>query len=167
MSVTDHKPELILSKRQPISHPYLTKTLFITRSDSKLYQQKILFLIWYLQVEPATQHKLAVCSCFDIKTLFSCMGIPQLWDSLTIILRTPLLVNGIFIVKQLPGFLGILVSIHVEVRSLVLPFAQDPFDIDGILSKGPYPPCLRMADRALLAGYLGIRNVSWQWLFNS
>ena len=26
-------------------------------------------------------------------------------------------------------------------------------DIDGILSKGPYPPCLRMADRALLAGY--------------
>ena len=26
-------------------------------------------------------------------------------------------------------------------------------DIDGILPKGPYPPCLRMADRALLAGY--------------
>ena len=25
--------------------------------------------------------------------------------------------------------------------------------IEGILSKGPYPPCLRMADRALLAGY--------------
>ena len=25
--------------------------------------------------------------------------------------------------------------------------------IDGILSKGPFPPCLRMADRALLAGY--------------
>ena len=24
--------------------------------------------------------------------------------------------------------------------------------IDGILPKGPYPPCLRMADRALLAG---------------
>ena len=24
---------------------------------------------------------------------------------------------------------------------------------DGILPKGPYPPCLRMADRALLAGY--------------
>ena len=24
---------------------------------------------------------------------------------------------------------------------------------DGILAKGPYPPCLRMADRALLAGY--------------
>ena len=23
----------------------------------------------------------------------------------------------------------------------------------GILPKGPYPPCLRMADRALLAGY--------------
>ena len=25
--------------------------------------------------------------------------------------------------------------------------------IDSILPKGPYPPCLRMADRALLAGY--------------
>ena len=25
--------------------------------------------------------------------------------------------------------------------------------IQGILPKGPYPPCLRMADRALLAGY--------------
>ena len=25
--------------------------------------------------------------------------------------------------------------------------------IDGILPKGPYPPCLRMANRALLAGY--------------
>ena len=26
-------------------------------------------------------------------------------------------------------------------------------EIDGILPKGPYLPCLRMADRALLAGY--------------
>ena len=26
---------------------------------------------------------------------------------------------------------------------------------DGILPKGPYPPCLRIADRALLAGYPG------------
>ena len=25
--------------------------------------------------------------------------------------------------------------------------------IDGIMPKGPYPPCLRMADRALLTGY--------------
>ena len=25
--------------------------------------------------------------------------------------------------------------------------------IDGIMQKGPYPPCLRMADKALLAGY--------------
>ena len=25
--------------------------------------------------------------------------------------------------------------------------------VDGILPKGPYPPCLRMADRSLLAGY--------------
>ena len=27
--------------------------------------------------------------------------------------------------------------------------------IEGILPKGPYPPCLRMADRAFLAGYPG------------
>ena len=26
-------------------------------------------------------------------------------------------------------------------------------NIEGILPKGPYPPCLRMADRVLLAGY--------------
>ena len=26
-------------------------------------------------------------------------------------------------------------------------------EFDGNLPKGPYPPCLRMADRALLAGY--------------
>ena len=32
------------------------------------------------------------------------------------------------------------------------PPPQHPY-IDGILPKGPYPPCLRMADRALLAGY--------------
>ena len=30
--------------------------------------------------------------------------------------------------------------------------------LDGILPKGPYPPCLRMADRALLAGYLRTVN---------
>ena len=33
---------------------------------------------------------------------------------------------------------------------------RDPH-IDGILPKGPYPPCLGMADRALLAGYPWIR----------
>ena len=32
-------------------------------------------------------------------------------------------------------------------------------DVDGILPKGPYLPCLRMADRALLAGYP--RYISW------
>ena len=30
---------------------------------------------------------------------------------------------------------------------------HDQHYFDGILPKGPYPPCLRMADRALLAGY--------------
>ena len=33
-------------------------------------------------------------------------------------------------------------------------------DIEGILPKGPYPPCLRMADRALLAGYPRYTHVS-------
>ena len=32
--------------------------------------------------------------------------------------------------------------------------------IDGILSKGPYPPCLRLAGRALLAGYPRHRKCS-------
>ena len=31
--------------------------------------------------------------------------------------------------------------------------------INGILPKGPYPPCLRMADRALLAGYPRNANI--------
>ena len=32
--------------------------------------------------------------------------------------------------------------------------------VEGILPKGPYPPCLRMADRALLAGYPRSTNQS-------
>ena len=34
--------------------------------------------------------------------------------------------------------------------------------IDGILPKGPYPPCLRMADRAHLAGYPRLMTLSSQ-----
>ena len=34
--------------------------------------------------------------------------------------------------------------------------------IEGILPKGPYPPCLRMADKALLAGYP--LYLSGQWV---
>ena len=34
---------------------------------------------------------------------------------------------------------------------------------DGILPKGPYPPCLRMADRALLAGYHRLKNIVWHY----
>ena len=36
-------------------------------------------------------------------------------------------------------------------------------DFEGILPKGPYPPCLRMTDRGLLAGYpqfVSTRNIS-------
>ena len=32
---------------------------------------------------------------------------------------------------------------------------------DGILQKGPYPPCLRMADRALLAGYPRFYSITY------
>ena len=46
--------------------------------------------------------------------------------------------------------------------------------IDGILPKGPYPPCLRMADRAILAGYPRVivrragllwsqQDFEWRW----
>ena len=38
---------------------------------------------------------------------------------------------------------------------------HDGTEFDGILPKGPYPPCLRMADRALLAGYPRIVDVSF------
>ena len=36
---------------------------------------------------------------------------------------------------------------------IVVFFSFSCRDIEGVLTKGPYPPCLRMADRALLAGY--------------
>ena len=47
--------------------------------------------------------------------------------------------------------------------------------VDGILPKGSYPPCLRMADRALLAGYpwctvvmimgCSLPRIIWWWLW--
>ena len=37
--------------------------------------------------------------------------------------------------------------------------------LNGILPKGPYPPCLRMADRAILAGYPWTAKV-WKWISN-
>ena len=39
------------------------------------------------------------------------------------------------------------------------------WQIDGILPKGPHPPCLRMAVRALLAGYSW--NKEYKWLINA
>ena len=39
-------------------------------------------------------------------------------------------------------------------------FCCEDLNIYGILPKGPYPPCLRMADGALLAGYP--RSISTQ-----
>ena len=48
-----------------------------------------------------------------------------------------------YICQNLSGFTPI---------KMVVILKQGP-DFDGILPKGPYPPCLGMADRALLAGY--------------
>ena len=49
---------------------------------------------------------------------------------------------------------GILLTVNLTkitlVTRLVVVLVDD---VDSILPKGPYPPCLRMADRALLAGY--------------
>ena len=45
-------------------------------------------------------------------------------------------------------------------------------EIEGILPKGPYRPCVSMAGRALSAGYSGIRSlysltkVDWDWRMN-
>ena len=40
--------------------------------------------------------------------------------------------------------------------------------VDGILPKGPYPPCLRMADMALLAGYPRcVNEVGQHWFQGS
>ena len=57
--------------------------------------------------------------------------------------------------------------------SMVGPFEQpaemacgiyENTQFEGILPKGPYPPCLRMADRALLAGYPRIASHSILWV---
>ena len=44
-----------------------------------------------------------------------------------------------------------------QLRKLLLSIIL-PLQFDGILPKGPYPPCLCMADRALLAGYPRIKD---------
>ena len=41
----------------------------------------------------------------------------------------------------------------VDGNAIYFMIVDNNFYIYGILPKGPYPPCLRMADRALLAGY--------------
>ena len=47
-----------------------------------------------------------------------------------------------------------LVLLSVDSKSQrTQPHLHDPTHINGILPKGPYLPCLHMADRALLAGY--------------
>ena len=52
----------------------------------------------------------------------------------------------VFATKTFPKKYFSIESYHIFRKKLL---AQ----VEGILPKGPYPPCLRMADRALLAGY--------------
>ena len=64
--------------------------------------------------------------------------------------------------KYFPWFIGPF-TVHISIWiSMPTPWGlysrphaacRHGLQIDGILPKGPYPPCLRMADRALLAGY--------------
>ena len=42
---------------------------------------------------------------------------------------------------------------NVNIMDILIPNASYPTQIEDILPKGSYPPCLRMADGALLAGY--------------
>ena len=59
------------------------------------------------------------------------------------------------------------ISVHWTSLSAIhprnLPFTTDTY-IDGILPKGPYTPCLRMADRALFAGYPRYDKISQEML---
>ena len=71
-------------------------------------------------------------------------------------------------VSQNEGILVVLFEFNISYGTVlwrhptVWPFIDHTY-IDGILPKGPYPPCLRMADRALLAGYHRYA-VEWRYM---
>ena len=50
---------------------------------------------------------------------------------------------------------------HMKSRWVSL-FGNMKPEFEGMLPKGPYPPCLRMADRVLLAGYPRIVRSYWR-----
>ena len=75
-------------------------------------------------------------------------------------INTPVQLNVAQLILPIPFVLYLLnirrnFGVHIHLYCTVPKIWQ----IDGILPKGPYPPCLRMADRALLAGYH--RNVCY------
>ena len=114
-------------------------------------------VVWWIPCELIGPH-------FNIKTVFPVVGIPVImvetdtsWQKAINI--TTLKSNPFF------GQIGVLIwSGFINVSSQYQGYVsqsctkitvttQSKTHFDGILPKGPYPPCLRMADRALLAGY--------------
>ena len=64
-------------------------------------------------------------------------------------------VSNLFcMLHRLKHNLPIILTKHICLPYSYFPVIRIPNPyMEGILPKGPYPPCLRMADRALLAGY--------------
>ena len=89
----------------------------------------------------------------NIKTLFAGIDIPiakirWLWGCLIVIMGIPILASWHLYTEQPHGD-------HFQNINELL-------NVNGILPKWPYPPCLCMADRALLAGYPRCKN-SYYW----
>ena len=79
---------------------------------------------WRVRLITCQQEAMDLCHCL-------------LWADYTIVSPWTLI--------ELP-LSGLWTSLYITTRCIAP-------NIDGILPKGTYPPCLRMADRALLAGY--------------
>ena len=65
-------------------------------------------------------------------------------------------INEMYSESTLPNAMFWKVGLTKKKSALFLPIGWHfwvPGHFECILPKGPYPPCLRMADRALLAGY--------------
>ena len=103
--------------------------------------------------------------------IFKCIFMNEnVWISLNISLKfvPKVWINNIPLSKPV---MVILLMLTWPPRQWVTPFTMRTMrlkdwwiptpHIEGILPKGPYPPCLRMADRALLAGYPPYYGVLW------
>ena len=55
--------------------------------------------------------------------------------------------------KNVLSFLIYNFEFQPQITNKLKPLSADFVYFDGILQKGPYPPCLRMSDRARLVGY--------------